>query len=121
MLHNTRGWRLSLASLILFMLSSTTPLFCEDIEWSKLMIPGVLVPEDEEALFSYSINNSEVDLLASGRWKSSVGIGTGFRIQPSIFDQRFVTGTSMPGFTPALFQNEASISSTVWLDKTWFV
>ncbi|GAB6090899.1 hypothetical protein JCM12856_24920 [Spirochaeta dissipatitropha] len=80
-----------------------------------------MFPEDEEAFFSYEIEDSNVELFISGNWHISSGAAWGWRTQTEDYGPSFLTGTRLPGFSPSPLANDISMTSSVWLDNKYFV
>lgn len=125
----------NIKSIILALLWSTSVLlpgknvlqnvFSEEVKKSEMKGAGTILPgtpaelpkpnskdEDEEALFSWDINDNEVDLLLSGYWLFSLsnvlnfsfGNNTGFR----------------SSFGLPVFKQEVDFSTLITLNKTWY-
>ncbi|MFW5801947.1 MAG: hypothetical protein ACOCVC_07920, partial [Spirochaeta sp.] len=93
----------------------------QEIEWSRLLVPGILIPEDEEAFFEYDIDDVEVSLLMSGSWHVTSGIGLGFRMQPEAYGSPFLFGTRQSGFSPSPLKNQVETITSVWIENRYFV
>ncbi|AFG37518.1 hypothetical protein [Spirochaeta africana] len=92
-----------------------------EVNWSRLLVPGILVPEDEEALFTYDVDDAEVSLLMSGTWRASSGFGLGFRRQPAELGDRTLFGTRLPGFSPSPLENQVQTITSVWIENRYFL
>lgn len=88
---------------------------------ARILQAGLLFPEDEEAFFSYEIEDSNVELFISGNWHISSGAAWGWRTQTEDYGPQFLPGTRLPGFSPSPLANDISMTSSVWLDNKYFV